>query len=88
MIEFRDHALENMRKRGATEDEVIWVLEHGRGSDARPPRLAREAVFTKGYDWKGRSYPHKLIKVIYTYDARGIVIVTVLVFFGRWKDEV
>lgn len=80
--------MDNMNERGATEDEVRRVLEQGRKSDARPPRLAREMVFTEGYERRGRFYPHKLVKVIYAWERRNgdaIVVVTVLVFYGRWR---
>ena len=87
MIEFSDHAIDNMRARGATEDEVRWLIENGRESDAMPPRLAREATFTEGFDWKERFYPHKLVKVIYVFDGDRIVIITVFAFYGRWEAE-
>ncbi len=87
MFKFERHALDNISVRGATEEEVLHTLENGRVSDARPPRLAKEMVFTEGYDWKGRFYPHKSVRVIYVWDSDedAFVIVTVYVFYGRWE---
>ena len=85
MIEISDHALDSMQERGAVEEEVKLVLEQGQEASARHPRLAREAVFRDGYNWRGRFYPHKLIRVIYAYDGENIVVVTVYVFYGVWE---
>ena len=74
-----------MVERGVTVAEVQLVIEQGRASDARPPRLGREMVFTEGYDWKGRHYPHKLVRVIFAEDDDEVVVVTVYSYFGIWE---
>ena len=84
MVEFPDHAIEQMRVRGVTREEVHQVIERGAVSDAREPRLARELVFTEGYAWLERHYPHKRVKVIFVREE-DTVIVTVYAFYGRWR---
>lgn len=76
-----------MRERGVTEQEVKEVIRRGRPSDARVPRLRLEMVFTAGYDWKGRPYPHKLVKAIFVRRGDEVVIVTVYSYYGRWEVE-
>ena len=87
MIDFPLHAREQMEERSVTQSEVRQVIERGRATDARAPRLTREMVFTEGYRWKERSYPHKSVKVIYASDRNVIVVVTVYVLYGRWETD-
>ena len=87
MIHIDDHARNNMEARGVTDDEVIQTLRHGEVSDARPPRLAREMVFTEGYFWKEHFHPHKRVKVIYAWDKGHEVVVTVISYYGRWEAQ-
>ena len=75
-----------MAQRGVTIEEVYVVLETGHESEARPPRLAREAVFTEGYEWNGRYYEHKFVKVIYAIDYDIVAVVTVIGMYGRWES--
>lgn len=79
------HAREQIDERGTTEDEVRQVLLSGEEAEARVPRLGKRMVFTEGYDWKGRFYPHKLVRVIYAEEPEKIEIVTVYVYYGRWE---
>lgn len=74
-----------MQDRGAAEDEVRLTLRQGREVSARYPRLAREAVFRDGYNWRGKFYSHKLVRVIYVYEEERIVVVTVYAFYGLWE---
>ena len=85
MIEFGSHVREQMEERGASEDEVRQTLLHGEEAEARAPRLGRRMVFTEGYAWKGRHYPHKLVRVIYADEAEKFAIVTVYVYYGTWE---
>ena len=85
MIEFPDHARLQMTERGVTVEEVETVIEHGSLSDARESRLARELVFTEGYPWLGRYYPHKRVRVIFVRQAENVVIVTVYSYYGNWE---
>ena len=79
------HAQERMRQRGVTDEEVRQVLLHGRQVGARGPRRARELVFTQGYWWQGRRYPHKLVRVVYAMEDGTPVVVTVYAHYGRWR---
>ena len=74
-----------MDERGATEHEVTQVLLHREEAEARAPRLGKRMVFTDGYVWKERFYPHNLVRVIYADEREEIAIVTVYVYYGRWE---
>ena len=76
-----------MTERGATEDEVLYTMNQGTPWSALPPKLGREQVFREGYVHRGREYPHKQVRVVYTEEARGTTVVTVIVRYGEWEDE-
>jgi hypothetical protein len=79
------HAWEQIEERGTTELEVLETLENGKSAEARLPRLGKSLVFTDGYIWKGRTYPHKLVRIIYEDRPHEIAIITVYVYYGRWE---
>ena len=87
VLEISPHAFDSMDERDATEYEVRFGMMHGREASARPPRLAREAAFRSGYYWRGKHYPHKLVRPIYAYEAdrQKCTVVTVLTFCGVWE---
>ena len=85
MIEFKQHVLEQMEERSVAKEEVLRVIEHGEPSDAREPRYGRAMVFTEGYHWKGRYYPHKRVRVILAREPGKVVVVTVYSYYGRWE---
>jgi hypothetical protein len=85
VIVYTGHPRDQMNKRGIEEIEVEQVLEDGKPADARKPRLAKERVFDEGYLWKGASYPHKLIRVIYVEEDTDIVIITAKSYYGSWE---
>ena len=86
MINFSPHALLSMRKRGALRSEVIDTIYTGTEYRARLSRLGREKVFREGYEYEGRSYPHKQIRVIYIEEGSVTEVVTVIARYGEWKE--
>ena len=85
MIVYPLHARDNMRARGVSEQEVEQVIAAGRPSHVRAPRLAREMLFTQGYDRKGTYYPHQLVRAIFVEEDDRMVIVTIVSYYGRWE---
>ncbi len=86
MINFSPHALLSMRKRGALRSEVIDTIQTGSVYPAYLNRLGREKVFREGYEWEGRSYPHKQIRVIYVEEGPVTEVVTVITRYGEWTE--
>ena len=74
-----------MSERGVSAHEVEQVVAHGQPSNVKTPRLGREMLFAEGYSWKGKRYPHKLVRAIYIEEGNDIVIVTVLSYYGEWE---
>lgn len=85
-VRFSPHALESMRERGVTQEEVETTLLEGEIAEARAPRQARARVFTQGYVWEHRRYPHKRVRVIYAEVREDTVVVTVYGYYGRWEE--
>jgi len=42
-------------------------------------------IFEYGKEWLGKVYPQKKVVVIYVEENGEIVIITVKVFYGRWR---
>ena len=77
--------MDAMRERGASDEEVREAILHGRTWEVRAPRFGREMLFTSGYSWEGHRYEHKLVRVVCAHDRERVVVVTVLVLYGRWE---
>ncbi len=75
-----------MQDRGATESEVADTIQTGIEYAARLGRLGREKVFRDGYEYEGRSYPHKLVRVFYVEEGSITVVVTVITRYGEWIE--
>ncbi len=86
VITFSPHAFESMEERGVTQEEVEITVAEGQAAQARAARKAKAKVFTQGYPWKGRLYPHKRVRVIYAEVREDIVVVTVYGYYGRWEE--
>ena len=86
MIEYTDHAEDNLLDRGATKEEVEETIRDGiETTNARPPALSRSLVFREGYYFEGRWYPHKEIMPIYVIEDDLTVVLTVIVRYGFWE---
>ena len=75
-----------MAKRGALRFEVIDTIHTGTEYPAHLNRSGREKVFRDGYEYEGRRYPHKQVRVIYVEEGPVTAIVTVIARYGEWKE--
>ena len=75
-----------MLDRGATEPEVADTIQTGADYPARMDRLGKEKVFRDGYEYEGRNYPHKLVRVFYVEESAVTVVVTVITRYGEWRE--
>ena len=75
-----------MVERGATESEVADTIQTGTEYPARLNRLGREKVFRDGYEYQGRSYPHKQVGVIYVEEGSVTTALTVITGYGEWRE--
>jgi len=79
------HAQERIVERGETEDEIEIVLSKGIEVSAKKGRKAKEMVFDYEKEWLGKSYPQKKVRVIYIEEKGKMVVITVKVYYGKWR---
>jgi hypothetical protein len=84
-IKFVEHAKERMKERGTSEEEVKEVLLLGADISAKKGRKAKEKIFEYGKEWLGKVYSQKKVMVIYTEENDEVVVITVKVFYGKWR---
>ena len=82
---FTLHVIVNMGLRGIEEHEVIDTVEAGDPVDTVGNRYIRRRVFTEGYQWYGRQYPHKEITAVYVVEGHRTVILTAIARYGRFE---
>jgi len=82
---FTGHALDQMQERGITNRDVTLTVEAGTLVRVSADRAIRRRVFTEGYSWLSRDYPHKEVTVVYTLEKGIIIVITTLARYGRWE---
>ena len=80
------HATDNLKALEVSEQEVEETLATGSISPANLGRLMATKVFTQGYMWRMRYYPHREINVVHVVEPRGITVITIIVRYGFWRD--
>jgi len=81
---FSQHALDQMRLRGATEDEVRDTIHTAAWTPAKHGKFQTSKTFPFGRasPVNGKIYPNKTIHVIIADEPVEIIVVTVLVYYG------
>ena len=82
---FTGHAIDQMQERGVSENEVTQTIEAGRPALVRGSRSGRQRVFTEGYSWLGRDYPHKEVRAVYALEGDSLIVITIIARYGRWE---
>jgi len=80
-IVFSGHAVDNMRFRGATEDEVIETIQASSWEPAEQRRLECRKDFPFEGDWNGKYYATKQVRPIFVEESDRIAVVTVYVYY-------
>jgi len=80
-IRLSGHARDNMRYRGATEQEVIETIRTSTWESAELGRLQCRKDFTYKQEWNGKFYTTKQIRPIFVEEDDEIVVVTVYVYY-------
>ena len=80
-IRLSGHARENMRYRGATEEEVVEAIRTAPWGPAERGRLECRGNFSYGRDWNGTFYAAKQVRPIFVDEATELVVVTVYVYY-------
>jgi len=50
-------------------------------------RLAKTKVYDYHGVWKGRHYDQQMVNVVYLVEGDVLVTVTVVVYYGRWRED-
>jgi len=87
VVKFRliEHAKERAAERGATKDEIQRALSAGNEVQAKKGRKSKEMIFEYGREWLGKTYPQKKVRVIYVEESEEIIVITVKVYYGKWR---
>ena len=80
-VRLSGHALENMRYRGATEQEIVEAIQTAPWGPAERGRLECRKDFAYGRDWNGKFYATKQVRPIFVEEAGEIVVITVYVYY-------
>ena len=84
-IKLIEHAKERAKQRGAINEEVKAVVLNGRQIKAKRGRKAKEMIFEYEKEWLRKTYPQKKVQVIYVEEENQIIVITVKVFYGKWR---
>jgi hypothetical protein len=84
-ISISNHAREQMSLRGATEAEVIAVMERGSREPAMRAKFKASLTFdfNQASPVNGLFYHHKTVEAIWSEDFDETTVITVLVFYGE-----
>ena len=85
-IRLSGHARENIRFRGATEQEVIDTIRNAKWEPAEEGRLECRQDFDYNQKWNGRFFKTKQVRPIFVEETKETVVVTVYVYYFN-KEE-
>jgi len=80
-IIFSCHAWDQLKDRGASEEEVIRAIREGEIAPANKGRMAFRKNFTFDSKWKGKHYGIKQVMPVVIEEDRQWVVITVYVFY-------
>jgi len=80
-VVFSRHARQQMRERGASEQEVVEAIAHGERTPAKHGRMTARRNFQYNRAWGGRFYRIKQVMPIVKDDRGRTVVVTVYTFY-------
>ncbi|MFO7772749.1 MAG: DUF4258 domain-containing protein [Dehalococcoidia bacterium] len=86
-MEFRltAHARERAEERGTTEVEIGVVLSGRQQIELKQGRKSKETIFDYNREWLGKHYSQKKVQVIYIEEEEETAVITVKVYYGRWR---
>jgi len=80
-IEISSHAREQMKERGASEEEVFAAIRAGTPEPARKQRSLYRKNFQFEAVWRGRRYSVKQVAVVIARESDRFIVVTVYTFY-------
>mgnify|MGYP001569595626 CR=1 FL=1 len=83
-VRIDSHTIEQMTKRGTSEDEILEMLATENEIDTKLGRKRKFKIFPFLNLWNGKYYEHKKVEVVYVTEQNIITTVTVYVYYGIW----
>ena len=80
-IKFTPHALESLRKRGVSQEEVIETIKEAEHFPTKLGRMECEKEFCYNAEWHGRYYHKKKVRSVFKEEEGKILIITVYSFY-------
>ncbi len=80
-IRLSGHARENLRFRGAIEEEVVDAIQSSKWQPAELGRWECRKDFAYGKDWNNKTYATKQVRPIFVEESEEIVVVTVYTYY-------
>ena len=77
-VRFHPHAVERMRERGVTEEEVRATVERGEPFPAKFGRMGFRRNFQFHDEWRGRRYWFKQVEVFAVWEDEDWLVITVI----------
>jgi hypothetical protein len=77
-IRFHPHALERMKERGATQDEVEITVTQGEQFPAKFDRTGFRRNFSFESEWRGKYYRTKQVEVYAVLEDADWLIITII----------
>jgi len=81
MIVFSKHALEQMRERGASEEDVRRAIGEGEQFPAKHGRMGYRLNLPFNAQWGDKQYASKQVAPIVAIESSDQIVVTVYVFY-------
>ena len=80
-VRLHPHAQDRMRERGATEEEVVGMIERGERFAAKHRRTGFRCNFPFDGEWNDRRYSTKQVEAYAVEEEGGWLVITVIVKF-------
>ncbi len=80
-IRLSGHARENLRFRGAIEEEIVDAIQSSQWQPAELGRWECRKDFAFGKDWNNKPYATKQVRPIFVEESEEIVVVTVYTYY-------
>ena len=80
-VSFSHHALEQMRERGASREEVLAAVAQGQAEPARKNRVMYRLNLPYNAQWGDKTYAIKQVAPVVAEEQDRLIVVTVYTFY-------
>lgn len=80
-VRLHPHAQDRLQERGATEEEVIGIIERGERFAAKHGRIGFRSNFQFDGEWNNKRYSTKQLEAFAVEEEDGWLVITVIVKF-------